>query len=86
MCRSRRELSNAYFLAKFGFDAAENEPCKVQRPLQRPSCTSRRYDIATSVDALVHAPEFLNNYLLNDFDYRKFVRAASATMAFCTSR
>ena len=29
MCRSRRELSNAYFLAKFGFDTAENEPCKV---------------------------------------------------------
>ena len=35
MCRSRRELSNEYLLAKFGFDttaaaaAAENEPCKV---------------------------------------------------------
>ena len=29
LCRSRRELSNAYFLAKFGFDTAENEPCKV---------------------------------------------------------
>ena len=29
MCRSRRELSNAYFLAKFGFDTAENEPSKV---------------------------------------------------------
>ena len=26
LCRSRRELSNAYLLAKFGFDAAENEP------------------------------------------------------------
>ena len=25
LCRSRRELSNAYFLAKFGFDTAENE-------------------------------------------------------------
>ena len=25
-CRSRRELSNAYLLSKFGFDAAENEP------------------------------------------------------------
>ena len=23
------ELSNAYFLAKFRFDTAENEPCKV---------------------------------------------------------
>ena len=29
MCRSRRELSNAYFLAKFGLDTAENEPCQV---------------------------------------------------------
>ena len=27
--RSRRELSNEYLLAKFGFDTAENEPCKV---------------------------------------------------------
>ena len=29
-CRSRRELSNAYFLANFGFDTAENEPFKVR--------------------------------------------------------
>ena len=29
MCRSRRELSNEYLLAKFGFDTAESEPCKV---------------------------------------------------------
>ena len=29
LCRSRRELSNAYFVAKVGFDTAENEPCKV---------------------------------------------------------
>ena len=26
LCRSRRELSNEYLLAKFGFDKAENEP------------------------------------------------------------
>ena len=25
LCRSRQELSNAYFLAKFGFDTADNE-------------------------------------------------------------
>ena len=31
MCRSRRELSNAYLLTKVGFDTAENEPCKVCR-------------------------------------------------------
>ena len=29
MCRSRRELSNEYLLAKLGFDTAANEPCKV---------------------------------------------------------
>ena len=29
LCRSRRELSNAYFLANFGLDRAENEPCQV---------------------------------------------------------
>ena len=41
LCRSRRELSNSYVLftyvttcivlAKFGFDTAENEPCKICR-------------------------------------------------------
>ena len=34
LCRSRRELSNAYLLAKFGFDTAENEPCKVKPALR----------------------------------------------------
>ena len=29
LCRSRRELSNSFFLAKFGLDTAENEPCQV---------------------------------------------------------
>ena len=29
LCRSRRELSNEYLLAKIGFDTEENEPCKV---------------------------------------------------------
>ena len=36
MCRSRRELSNAYLLAKFGFDTAENEPPKVARGPRQP--------------------------------------------------
>ena len=34
LCRSRRELSNAYLLAKFRFDTAENEPCKAC-PIER---------------------------------------------------
>ena len=29
MCRSRRELSNEYSLAKFGLDTAENEPILI---------------------------------------------------------
>ena len=29
LCRSRRELSNEYLVAKIGFDTAENEPCEV---------------------------------------------------------
>ena len=29
LCRSRRMLSNKYLLLKFGFDTADNEPCKV---------------------------------------------------------
>ena len=29
LCRSRRELSDAYLLAKIGFDTAENEPFQV---------------------------------------------------------
>ena len=28
-------LSNAYFLAKFGFDTAENEPAKILQNLQK---------------------------------------------------
>ena len=31
MCRSRRELSNPYLIAKIRFDTAEKEPSKVCR-------------------------------------------------------
>ena len=34
MCRFRRELSNEYLLATFGFDTAENELSKVCRRKQ----------------------------------------------------
>ena len=34
LCRSRRELSNAYLLEKFGFDTAESELSKVCRSKQ----------------------------------------------------
>ena len=32
-CRSRQELSNEYFLPKFGVDTAENGPLKVWQQL-----------------------------------------------------
>ena len=39
LCRSRRELSYEYLLAKFGFDTAENEPPKnLQILLTLQSC------------------------------------------------
>ena len=34
LCRSRRELSNEYLLAKIGVDAAENEPLEVWGKIQ----------------------------------------------------
>ena len=49
LCRSRRELSNAYFLAKFGLDAAENfgpaasvdgvSPSRSEALRSAPKCT-----------------------------------------------
>ena len=45
LCRSRRELSNEYLLAKIGVDTAENEPCKVC-PLS--AYRSPRYGCRTS--------------------------------------
>ena len=41
LCRSRRELSNAYLLAKIGVDTAENEPSKVC-PIERCSTLSEK--------------------------------------------
>ena len=41
LCKSWRELSNAYLLSKFGFDTAESEPAKVGRQRSRPGGTDR---------------------------------------------
>ena len=51
LCRSRRELSNAYFLAKFGFDTAENEPYQVCPIEQCVRVSSRRSLGATGCQA-----------------------------------
>ena len=50
LCKSRRELSNAYLLAKFGFDTAENEPSKVCRV---PLTQRRHYGLLPARDAKV---------------------------------
>ena len=41
LCRSRRDLSNEYLLAEFGFDTAEKELCEVC-PLSAYSITDRQ--------------------------------------------
>ena len=51
MCRSRRELSNAYLLAKFGFDTAENEPYKVCRIPHHDAAAKRVVGWGARVDA-----------------------------------
>ena len=49
--RSRREVSNAYLLAKFRFDTAENEPCQVC-PIEGPQGRTVRLEVE-----LVHGDE-----------------------------
>ena len=49
-CRSRRGLSNAYFLAKFGFDTAENELCKVLQTPRRGTRDRPSSDAKASTD------------------------------------
>ena len=56
LCRSRRELLNAYFLAKFRFDAAENEPpkvCPIEPGLQRSIESTRPSPGGEKASALV---------------------------------
>ena len=51
LCRSRRDLSNAYFLAKFGLDTAENKPYQVYPTEQ--SSLARKPDLRVGVDGEV---------------------------------
>ena len=55
LCRSRGELSNAYLLAKSGFDTAENEPCKVC-PLS--VCSSPEVHPSSRLETLSRMPCF----------------------------
>ena len=55
LCRSRRELSNAYLLAKFGFDTAENEPFRDGREMLRGVPLERLLELALSQGLFVPA-------------------------------
>ena len=48
MCRSWRELSKAYFVAKFGFHTAENEPYQVC-PMRMSGCAASEVPVERSV-------------------------------------
>ena len=52
LCRSRRELSNEYLLAKIGVDTAENEPLevwgKIQFIIHSPPWSSRQMVLCTT--------------------------------------
>ena len=54
MCRSRRELSNEYLLAKIGVDTAENEPLQVC-PLS--AYRSPRYHGAGETNGICLSPD-----------------------------
>ena len=56
LCRSRRELSNAYLVAKFRFDTAENEPCKICR-IPRACLGARRAALGGLEQRLRRRPE-----------------------------
>ena len=60
MCRSRRELLNAYLLAKFGFDTAENEPFFATNVDEKSCCevyilwylVATSFALETGIDAI----------------------------------
>ena len=91
MCRSRRELSNAYLLAKFVLDTAENEPCQVcPIPRNRTNARSRPYaptgsliGVSIAYDYLAHKD--LVESLLDIHVQHEDVRTARNATA-CTSR
>ena len=58
LCRSWRELSNEYLVAKIGFDTAENEPCK-----RLPAQTASKYQNQNPSGIFIFWPPFVLRYL-----------------------
>ena len=59
-CRSRQELSNAYFVAKIGFDTAENEPSEIC-PIEP---MTLRHQVKWSLPTLLSEPDVFIPYSL----------------------
>ena len=78
LCRSRRELSNAYILAKFGFDTAENEPWRFRQTRYPPSMLPLRFPLPPSTP---FGPSLrTTGLLLIGLPWRPAVFGLSATM------
>ena len=72
MCRSRRELLNAYLLAKFGFDTAENyrQPASRERALSSfvkiliPECMDLSVKLTAQVELRLTEDRELRDFFL----------------------
>ena len=68
LCRSRRELSNEYLLAKIGIDTAENEPLEVcGKIIQYYSFVSLVEPVFSQSPSL-HEAGFLVVFLAKDYE------------------
>ena len=67
LCRSRRELSNEYLLAKIGVDTAANEPSKVSSliPIQ-----AIQFHIAIPPDSVCEDSEPFQDPLARSYPYQ----------------
>ena len=85
LCKSLRELSNEYLLAKVRFDTAENEPCKV--------CPLSAYRSPRSVSALFRPLQELSfiryafrGVLVNEFKDQTYQCDKRADVCFPTGQ
>ena len=83
LCRSRRELSNAYLLAKIGVDTAENEPLEVcGKIIQFVSLLPTRYQ-AKAGKLRTPTASLLAGLILERDHFLERARRAGAQIAPC---